>query len=178
MQPLAGALLLPTLNYGMSAHHTGFAGTATLSPRYSLAAIKYICVSSCLRDLCSKLLFTLHHQEAARLTYASPRFINSYLILCSAIFRSHCVPLLLLLHSTYAAVISDIVTSFKRTGFSHILLLNGHGGNIAPGKWGLANGQAMANVSSYITNYRWKYMVILSIYTLGHDNHCCHHKRL
>jgi Creatinine amidohydrolase len=61
-----------------------------------------------------------------------------------------CVLLLLSLRSTYAAVISDIVTSFKRTGFSHILLLNGHGGNIAPGQWGLANGQAMVEVSSSV----------------------------
>ncbi|KAG5180697.1 creatinine amidohydrolase-domain-containing protein [Tribonema minus] len=70
------ALLLPTLAYGMSEHHLGFPGTATLSP------------------------------------------------------------------STYAAVIHDLVRSLALSGFTHILLLNGHGGNIMPAKWGLANGDA------------------------------------
>ncbi len=37
-------------------------------------------------------------------------------------------------NSVYVEMLKDVVSSFVRAGFSRILLLNGHGGNIAPGE--------------------------------------------
>jgi creatinine amidohydrolase len=49
---------------------------------------------------------------------------------------------------TFLAVVSDMIDSMVRAGFTNILVLNGHGGNIAPchGIWDQFVRQALCNV--------------------------------
>ncbi|CAM9499098.1 unnamed protein product, partial [Hapterophycus canaliculatus] len=61
-----GALLAPTINYGMSHHHESFPGTVTLRP------------------------------------------------------------------ATFVAVMRDVASSLSKTGFTHVMFVNGHGGNVGP----------------------------------------------
>ncbi|CAM9395833.1 unnamed protein product [Ectocarpus sp. 6 AP-2014] len=63
---VTGAILAPTINYGMSHHHESFPGTVTLRP------------------------------------------------------------------ATFVAVVRDVATSLSGAGFTHVLFVNGHGGNVGP----------------------------------------------
>eukprot|EP00903_Cladosiphon_okamuranus_P010444 g9880.t1 len=62
----SGAILAPSINYGMSHHHESFKGTVTLRP------------------------------------------------------------------ATFVAVVRDVASSLAKAGFTHILFINGHGGNVGP----------------------------------------------
>ena len=61
-----GAVLAPSINYGMSHHHESFPGTVTLRP------------------------------------------------------------------ATFVAVMRDVASSLSKAGFTHVLFINGHGGNVGP----------------------------------------------
>ncbi|CAN0334309.1 unnamed protein product [Ectocarpus fasciculatus] len=63
---VTGAILAPTINYGMSHHHESFPGTVTLRP------------------------------------------------------------------ATFVAVVRDVAASLSGAGFTHVLFVNGHGGNVGP----------------------------------------------
>lgn len=41
-------------------------------------------------------------------------------------------------HETYVRVLVDLTASLVEAGFQHIVLLNGHGGNVTPGKFALS----------------------------------------
>ncbi|CAM9632889.1 unnamed protein product [Ascophyllum nodosum] len=66
LSEVTGALVAPSVNYGMSVHHSDFSGTVTLSP------------------------------------------------------------------ATFVGVVRDVSSSLVRSGFTHVLFINGHGGNVGP----------------------------------------------
>ncbi len=54
---------------------------------------------------------------------------------------------------TFLSVISDMVDSMVRAGFKHILVLNGHGGNVAPCEGVWAQFQRLAHVNLHFLSY-------------------------